>query len=78
MEYKGYTAEIEFDNGDQYYHGRVPEIEDVITFEGKNHEELEQAFVDSIEDYLDFCRVEKKAPSKPLAGSMKPERSSLR
>jgi len=65
MEYKGYIAEIEFDEGDQIYHGRVPEIEDVITFEGKTHEELEQAFVDSIEDYLDFCLTENKEPSIP-------------
>ncbi len=65
MEYKGYIAEIEYDDEDQIYHGRVPGITDVITFEGKTQKELEQAFIDSVEDYLDFCKSENKVPSIP-------------
>lgn len=69
MEYNGYAAEIEFDDGDQIYHGRVSNIDDVITLEGYTESELHQAFIDSVEDYLEFCQSENKLPSQPKSQS---------
>ncbi|MHC5894835.1 hypothetical protein [Nostoc sp.] len=47
-------------------HGEVINIRDVITFQGSSVAELKQAFADSVEDYLDFCRERGEEPDKPF------------
>ena len=39
-------------------------LKDVITFQGKSIDELEQAFKDSIDDYLEFCHSRGERPDK--------------
>jgi predicted HicB family RNase H-like nuclease len=68
MEYKGYLGNATFDADDDVFHGEVVGIRDVVTFEGKSVEELRQAFRDSIDDYLAFCRERGESPDKPLSG----------
>ena len=53
LEYKGYFGTIEADGG--IFIGRVAGLRDVVTFEGSTFGEVEQAFRDSIDDYLAFC-----------------------
>jgi predicted HicB family RNase H-like nuclease len=40
----------------------------VITFEGSSVEELNQAFRDSVDDYLEFCTLRGEEPEKPFSG----------
>jgi predicted HicB family RNase H-like nuclease len=56
MEYKGYTGKVEFDAEAEILHGEVVGIRDVVTFQGRSVKEIEKAFRDSVDDYLDFCR----------------------
>jgi predicted HicB family RNase H-like nuclease len=37
----------------------VLDLRDVVTFQGRSVEEIEQAFRDSIDDYLAFCEERK-------------------
>ena len=55
MIYKGYRANIEFDEDADIYYGEVMNISDVITFQGETFQEVTKAFVDSVEDYIEFC-----------------------
>jgi len=68
MEYKGYIGKIEVDEEAGILHGEVVNIRDVVTFEGQTVEELQQAFRDSIEDYLEFCAQRGEDPEKPFSG----------
>jgi len=68
MKYKGYTGRVEFDDKAGIFHGEVIDTRDVITFQGKTVEEITQAFKDSIDDYLDFCRERGEKPDKPFSG----------
>ena len=68
MEYKGYLAHIQFDEGANVFHGEVINIRDVITFQGKTVSELRQAFEDSVEDYLAFCAERGEEPNPPYTG----------
>ncbi|MFH1743412.1 MAG: type II toxin-antitoxin system HicB family antitoxin [bacterium] len=68
MEYKGYTGEVEYDDGAKIFHGRVIGIKGVITFEGESVAGLEQAFRESVEDYLEFCSELGQEPEKPFSG----------
>ena len=68
MEYKGYIGVIEVDNEQKMLHGSIVNTRDVITFVGRNVEELEQALEESVEDYIAFCRKHDREPEKPASG----------
>lgn len=68
MTYKGYLAKIEFDEKADVFHGEVINIRDVITFQGQSVSELKQSFIDSVEDYLEFCALRNEIPDKPFSG----------
>jgi predicted HicB family RNase H-like nuclease len=68
MKYKDYLARVVFDDEIDAFHGEVVNIRDVITFQGQSVEELHQAFIDSIEDYLEFCLSRGEPPNTPFSG----------
>jgi len=69
MEYKGYVGTVAaVDEKQGVLCGRVTNIADVITFEGKTLDELVQAFHDSIDDYLEWCQEDEEEPERPYSG----------
>jgi len=68
MEYKGYIGKVEIDEEAGLLHGEVINIRDVITFQGRTVEELQQALRESVEDYLEFCAQRGEDPEKPFSG----------
>lgn len=68
MQYRGYVAQIQFDDESNLFHGEVINIRDVVTFQGKSVDELKQAFQESVEDYLTFCTERGEVPEKPFSG----------
>jgi predicted HicB family RNase H-like nuclease len=68
MTYKGYEATVDFDDTARLFHGEVVNTQrDVITFQGTCVEELIQAFHDSVDDYLEFCRKKDRTPEGPVS-----------
>ena len=70
LRYKGYTGHVEFDDEAGIFHGEILDTRDVITFQGRTVEEIEVAFRDSIEDYLEFCRQRGEGADKPFSGRL--------
>jgi predicted HicB family RNase H-like nuclease len=70
LDYKGYKGHAELDSEAGILHGEVLDTRDVITFQGKSVEELETAFRESIDDYLDFCAARGEKPDKPFSGRL--------
>jgi len=68
LEYKGYVGTVEADEGT--FVGRVSGLRDVITFEGETFGEVEQAFRESIDDYLAFCAERGEQPDRPYSGKI--------
>ncbi len=68
MTYKGYEAKVQFDDEARIFHGDIINTRDVITFQGSSVEDLDQAFHDSVDDYLAFCASLGEAPEKPFSG----------
>ena len=68
MEYKGYIGEVQFDSDAHIFHGEVINTRDVITFQGKSVSELENAFKESIEDYISWCKEDGVNPERPYSG----------
>lgn len=68
MEYKGYVGKVEFDDEAQILHGEVINTRDVITFQAESVADLQFAFQDSVDDYLEFCAERGEEPDKPFSG----------
>jgi predicted HicB family RNase H-like nuclease len=68
LEYQGYFGTIEADEG--IFMGRVAGLRDVITFGGTTFAEVEQAFRDSVDDYLAFCAARGEPPDRPHSGKI--------
>ena len=68
MKYKGYEALVSLDDEQGIFHGEVINIRDVITFQGQSVSELKQAFIESVEDYLEFCAQRGEEADKPFSG----------
>jgi predicted HicB family RNase H-like nuclease len=69
MEYKGYMANVEFDDEAEVFHGEVVNLRDVITFQGTSVAQLRQAFEESVEEYLAFCAERGEEPERPFSGT---------
>jgi predicted HicB family RNase H-like nuclease len=60
LEYLGYYAEV-----DDCFYGTVVNTNDVITFQGNGYTDVANAFIDSVEDYFDFCKSRGEKPETP-------------
>ncbi len=68
MRYKGYVGVVDFDDEANIFHGEVLLTQGVVTFQGRSVDELNKAFHDSVDDYLEFCKKENISPEKPFSG----------
>ncbi len=68
MNYKGYIGAVEFDAEARIFHGEIINTRDVITFQGKTVDELEQAFKESVDDDIAWCEEVGVHPEKPYSG----------
>ncbi len=68
LTYKGYQGKVVFDDEAKIFHGEIINTRDVITFQGKSVDEIENAFRESIDDYLEFCQERGEQPEKPFSG----------
>lgn len=71
MKYKGYLGEAFYDAEAKIFHGEILGLKDVITFQGTTVKELEQAFKDSIDDYLAWCKDRGEKPEKTFSGNIR-------
>jgi predicted HicB family RNase H-like nuclease len=70
MKYKGYQGQVTDDEDAKLFHGEVVGLKDVVTFQGTSVDELEQAFKDSVDEYLDFCKELGRTPEKLFSGNL--------
>lgn len=70
LNHKGYTGRAEYDDKSGLLHGEVLDLKDVVTFQGRSVNDLEAAFRDSVDDYLEFCAERGEQPDKPFSGRL--------
>lgn len=69
LEYNGYFGNIDISIEDGVIHGKLLYINDLVTFEADNVTDLKNAFKESVDDYLEYCKQKGKEPEKPYKGS---------
>jgi predicted HicB family RNase H-like nuclease len=66
--YKGYFGHAEWDADEGFFYGGVIGTRDVITFQGDTIAELNKAFCESVDDYLDMCKKSGRPADRPFSG----------
>lgn len=69
LTYKNFIGSLHYSSEDNVFYGKVEGIDDLVTFEGKSVKELNNAFKESIQDYLILCKETGKKPLKTFKGS---------
>ncbi|MFA5684921.1 MAG: type II toxin-antitoxin system HicB family antitoxin [Lysobacteraceae bacterium] len=70
MTYKGHAARVEYDAADRIFVGHLAGIRDIVGFHGATVDELESAFREAVENYIDACAKLGQAPNKPASGRL--------
>jgi predicted HicB family RNase H-like nuclease len=69
LEYKGYYGSIEYNKEDKLLYGKVLGMtKDLISYEGKTIEELENDFIAGIDSYIEGCKELGIKPRKAFNG----------
>ena len=69
MAYKDYYGSVHYDDEDRIFHGKMEFIRSLVTYEGSDVKSLRKAFEAAVDDYLELCKEEGKAPEIPFKGS---------
>ena len=70
MKYRGYEAIVGFDEADRVLHGRTLGTRDVISFEAGSVDEIERAFHEAVDDYLEQCAETGREPDRSFSGRL--------
>ena len=71
MTYRGYAARIDYDADDRIFTGRLAGMTDIVVFHGASVDELETAFHESVDHYLEVSalrlmgRSDSEVPARP-------------
>ena len=67
--YKQFIGSVHYNDKDKTFFGKIEGIRDMVIFEGRSVAELETAFREAIDDYLQLCKEAGKEPLKSARGS---------
>lgn len=70
VKYKDYFGAISVDTETGCLYASAIGMRDVISAQAETVKGLNQAFADSVEDYLAFCREDGVEPEKPVSGQI--------
>ena len=70
LTYKGFIGTVYFSADDKVFYGKIEGINDLITFEGGNEEEHEEAFKYMVEEHIKDCKKEGIPAEKSYKGSL--------
>ncbi|MGE4457290.1 MAG: type II toxin-antitoxin system HicB family antitoxin [Arcobacteraceae bacterium] len=68
IEYKGYIGSIEYSSEDKCFFGKLEMIDDLVTFESDNANDLEKNFHNAVDEYLQTCKELGREPQKVYKG----------
>lgn len=68
IEYKGYIGSIEYSPEDKCFFGKLEMIDDLVTFEANNAQDLEDHFHTAVDEYLETCKTLGREPQKVYKG----------
>ena len=70
FEYKGYHAEVVYNEETNYWTGWLYGISDFVTFGGETEAEVENDFYEAVDEYLDYCKEIRKEPKREVSDNL--------
>lgn len=70
LNYKGFSARIEFSADDNVFVGRLLGIDDIVSFHGETIGELNKAMKESVDFYIEICEKKGKSAKKSYSGKV--------
>ena len=70
MNYKGFTAKVEFSADDNVFVGRLTGIDDIVMFEAETVDELQSAFREAVDFHIEVCEKTGKNLKKNYSGKL--------
>lgn len=70
MTYQNYAAKVEYDALDKIFVGHIVGIRDIVSFHGSTVAELETAFQEAVNHYLEVCEKIGQKPQKSYSGKL--------
>lgn len=71
LRYRGYTAEVRYDDEAKQYYGRVLDTRDRITFHAASPALIAPEFHTSVDEYLAYCAETGREPAAPYSGELR-------
>lgn len=68
MEYKGYTARIEYDGDDEIFVGRLLGLRAMVSFHAETVAKLKREMQLTVDEYVASCEKRGESPEKPMSG----------
>lgn len=69
LKYEGFIGSVHFSSEDECFYGKIEGIDDLISFEGQNVNELKKAFFEAVSEYKELCMRVNKPLFKSYKGS---------
>ena len=60
--YRGFTSIPKYSADDNMFYGTLDNIEDIVIYDAERAEDLKDAFVEAVDDYLDALRETHRSP----------------
>lgn len=69
LKHRNYYGSIEASPEDKCLYGKLQFIRALVSYQAETVAELEQAFIEAVNDYLETCATLKQEPETPCKGS---------
>jgi len=69
LKHKGYFGSVNYNSDDRIFYGKLEFIRAMVSFEGKDADSLEAAFIEAVDNYLATCVELAREPEVPFKGS---------
>lgn len=70
MNYRGFTARIDFDERNNLFVGRLIGTRDIVSFHGDSVRKLRSAFIAAVKEYVADCEALGVAPVRESSGKI--------
>ncbi|WP_316790857.1 type II toxin-antitoxin system HicB family antitoxin [Thermoleptolyngbya oregonensis] len=70
LNYRGYTAKVDYDPEAEVLHGTVLDLRDAIVFQAKEIKDVKRNFHDAVDQYLSLMERTGQEPEKPFKGNI--------
>lgn len=63
LSYKGFTSTPKYSAEDDMFYGTVDDVDAVVMYDSETAAGLKTAFMEAVDDYLDFCEESMTVPT---------------